>query len=276
MLLPGDVVRLRVETATTRELAGLVVDAAGTLHVPLLGDVPVTGRTLSEAEQAIETEIRRFERFARCALTIEDAAGHRATIAGAVEKPGRYAVTPNLRVAELVALAGGPAAVTSGTQLVTAGDLAAARVVREGVALPISVERAVHGDPRHNTYVRPGDLLYIPMRRRTQIAVLGEVKDPRVVDHRVGMRASEALAAAGGPLRGAKLADVRLVRGDLSRPTVWRIDVAALVAGHGHDVELLDGDVLFVSRTGLASTLDLVQKLVPALAVVTAGITLSR
>ncbi|MGB8329194.1 MAG: polysaccharide biosynthesis/export family protein, partial [Polyangiales bacterium] len=107
-LFPGDVVQLTTVSAKTEKLNGLIVDATGQLHVPLAGDIQVGGLTLSQAEKAVEQGLRQYDRFVRVNLIITRPEGHSAVVVGAVERPGRVRVGPGLRLADLVAQAGGP------------------------------------------------------------------------------------------------------------------------------------------------------------------------
>ncbi|MDQ3035959.1 MAG: polysaccharide biosynthesis/export family protein, partial [Myxococcota bacterium] len=83
-LYPGDVVTIRLISETTEDYEGLVVDERGVLHVPLAGDVPVTGVDLTEAEQRVEQAMRQYDRAARASLVLGEARGHRASVLGAV------------------------------------------------------------------------------------------------------------------------------------------------------------------------------------------------
>ena len=76
------------------------------------------------------------------------------------------------------------------------------------------------------------------------MTVLGDVERPRTVPFRPGMRLSEALARAGGPNDDADEADVRVIRGPLSSPAVYRASLEGLVGGEATDVELAPGDTV--------------------------------
>jgi polysaccharide export outer membrane protein len=268
-LLPGDVVRLRVVSADPLDLPGLVIDSSGRLHVPSGGDVVVGGAGLGEAEERIRRALEPVDRFARVILSVDSPAGHRATVIGQVQKPGTYDLKAGARVTELLALAGGPRTVDAEGEANELGDLEDARVVREGVALPVRVDLAMEGDPRHDVRVAPGDIVYVPPARGRRVAVLGEVRTPRVVPFHRGLRLTEALAMAGGSTQDADNADVRVVRGPLSRPRVYRADLKALVGGSGGDVELAPGDVVFVTEHWYATLTNVINRLVPSLAAVT-------
>lgn len=270
-LLPGDILALRVFSQEPLEAPGLVVDEKGALPVPLVGEVAVAGMSLEAARSSIEEALHRYDRFARALVTVSEAAGHRATVVGAVEKPGAYVVRPDMRVAELVAVTGGPKITGYNGESFDQADIDAARIVRGGTTLPVSVGRALTGDPLHNVRVHPGDLVFLPALRNQRVSVLGEVERPTSVAFYRGLRLTEALARAGGATDDADNGDVRVIRGPLSKPKVYTASIKALRNGEGHDVVLEPGDVVYVTEHWYASVTNVLQRLTPALAAAAFG-----
>jgi polysaccharide export outer membrane protein len=270
-LLPGDVVTFRSEASEVREVTGLVVDASGALRVPVAGSVEVGGKTLAEAEQLVQTAVRRFERFAVVSLSLTQPDGHRATTNGALANPGSFVLRPQMRLAELVALAGGPRLAPDGEAGLVSADIASARLVREGVTLPISLERALLGDPRHNVHVRAGDVLFVPSVRVKHIAVLGLVGQPKSFPFRPGLRLTEALALAGGTTADADAGDLRIIRGDQANPRVYVASLSAIVAGESPDVQLQAGDVVFVTEHWFATATNVLNRVAPLLTAASVG-----
>lgn len=247
-VLPGDVLTVSAISAETVTYEGLVVDELGRVHLPLAGTVEIGGLPLAEAERRIEAAVREVDRVARVALRISDPAGHMATVLGAVGSPGRVLVVPGMRVADLIAAASGTADVVEAGPGTPIADLSSGRLVRAGRALPISLARAVEGDPAHNVRVRAGDLVHVPSARSNMVIVLGEVGDPSVLTHREGLRLTEALARAGGLTERSDRTDVHVVRGPLQEPLVYRASLRSIVNGNSTDVVLAAGDVVYVTE----------------------------
>lgn len=273
-LLPGDRVTLQTVSAETTDFEGLVIDEQGSLHVPLAGDVDVGGLTLTEAEGRVEEALRRYDRVVRVNLFVTALEGHRASVLGAVQDPGIVAVTPGMRLAELLAAAGGPDLTADGGEVAATADVHGARLVRDGSALPVSLPLALQGDPRHNVRVRAGDHLYVPPRHGRLVTVLGDVNGATVVSYYPGLRLTEALAMAGGANFDGDRGDIRVVRGSLRAPRVYRASLSDLVNGRGHNVELVPGDVVFVTQEPIASVGEVLARLSPLLSAgVSAGMT---
>jgi polysaccharide export outer membrane protein len=255
-LYPGDVVTLRLISVETEEHEGLAVDERGMLHVPLAGDVQVGGMGLTEAEEHVEQAMHRFDRAVRVSLVVEEPTGHLATVVGAVAEPGRVPVTAGMRFADLFAAAGGAARSESDGLALASGDIGGARLARDGRVLPVSLELALSGDPRHNIRVRPGDTLYVPADLDRLISVIGQVASARIMPHRPGMRLTHALSMAGGVTRDGNWGDVRVIRGEASAPLVYTTSVADIVDGRVHDVVLAPGDIVYVASAGHADLRD--------------------
>lgn len=266
-LHPGDVVTLRLESLETREVEGLSVDARGMLHVPLAGDVEVAGLALVDAERRIEQALQRYDRTVRATVILTDPQGQRATVIGAVGEQGRFVVVPGMRVADLLAAAGGPALSDEDGVTSFVADLYTARLVRNGEALPISVALAVTGDPRHNVPVEPGDHLYVPPQLGTLVSVLGEVETARVFAYRPGLRLTQAIAMAGGLTRDANGGDIRIVRGPSTSPRIYRAHVNLVVNGEVPDPVLAPGDIVYVGSSALADFRDVIAAISPLISI---------
>ena len=270
-LYPGDVITLVLQSAEREEQPGLVVDERGVVHVPLAGDVQVGGVPLTQAEQALETALRQYDRTVRVSILLTDPAGHGATVIGAVSEPGRFTVTPGMRLADLLAVAGGPQRNEEEAVGFSGADLGGSRLVRNGEALPVSLTLALNGDPRHNVRVRPGDVLYVPADLQRLVSVLGQVRDSQVMQHRPGMRITQALALAGGVTRDGNWGDVRVIRGDSEHPRVYQASVADIVDGRSPDVVLAPGDIVYVASAGHADLRDVMNSIASFLSLGTTG-----
>jgi polysaccharide export outer membrane protein len=276
-LLPGDRLRVRLLSDDEGEPFEAVVDGGGELQLPLGVRARVEGMQLEEARQALETSVRQLDRFAVLSLALLEPAGHQATVVGQVVKPGSYVLQNRTRVATLLARAGGELShVDERGELMALGDLRATRLLRDDKPLPIDIDSALQGDPRHNVLVHPGDTLFVPPLTHSRVMVLGDVNKPKTVRYRHGMRLTEALAVAGGAADTSDRSDVRVVRGPLSAPRIYRVDLAALMDGDGRDAVLAPGDVVFVTRHWFATAAETLERLTPLVTTAAIGVALAK
>ena len=126
-------------------------------------------------------------------------------ISGEVAKPGHYPLTTNLRVADLIQLAGGfkRSAYTESADLTR--YLALDQKKDVGEHLEIGIASALAGDPASNVPLHDGDVLTIAQQPGWNdigavVTLRGEVRKPGVYGIRPGDRLSSLLKRAGGLL----------------------------------------------------------------------------
>jgi polysaccharide export outer membrane protein len=246
VLLPGDRVNIELVSSTTSNLPNLLVEASGTVHVPLAGDVSVSGLGLVAAEAKLRAALQRYDSLIQVTLTVAGMEGHKVTVVGAVKTPGVVPLQPAARLTDVIMQAGGTIVNLVQGQLVSGSDLRTARLVRSGSQVPVDFEKAMAGDPMHNVYLRGGDQVYIPSERGLTISIMGQANGT-VVQWAPGMRLTQALALAGGVHVGGDKDDIRIIRGPIDSTRVYATSLRDMVDGESHDVELYPGDVVFVT-----------------------------
>jgi polysaccharide export outer membrane protein len=214
--------------------------------------------------------MQKVDRFVRVNVLVTDWGGHFATVIGAVVQEGTKTLSPGMRLAELIAAAGGPIRTTESTVTYFA-DLDGARLVRDGQVVPVNLRVALLGDPRHNVFIHAGDQLFVPPGLDNRVAVFGNDQDRHgaMLVFRPGMRLTEALSTGGGLNKTSDEEDIRIIRGSLKKPIVYRFDVDAMVSGKAGDIELAPGDVVYVTRHWSSVFNDVMQTLSP---LITAGL----
>lgn len=165
---PGDQLKISVlrrsdfQPAVTLESAS--ISSTGILNLPLVGDLNVGGKTMSELRTAIERAYARELIEPIVQINVTEARGNKLLVLGEVRNPGSYRVAPHMTALEAVVQAGG---------FTTDSDEKAIILLRNeqsgtrpaqptgGVALNLQrmLERAEH---RQNVELLPGDILYVP------------------------------------------------------------------------------------------------------------------
>lgn len=163
-------------------------------------------------------------------------------VAGAVQKPGIYAVPRGNGVVEAIGLAGGP----TDTASLTRATLRRA----DGSVTRVNLYQALReGDPKQNLALREGDVLSVP-EYKDRVSVLGSVKTPGYYGLEDGrsLRVADVVARAGGPADGAALTRVTLrhANGKTENLNLYRL----LVLGQNEDnVTLAPNDVLTIPES---------------------------
>jgi polysaccharide export outer membrane protein len=276
VLHAGDVLDVEVVGETTWRREALRLGQDGALSLPIVGPVKLAGLPIVQANARMTESMRRYEKHATVTAWLREPAGRVVTVHGAVKQPGVFPLVRRARLSDAIALAGGAMSSIEDGELLLHGDLPSAQLVRGGSALPVSVPKAMRGEPRHDAYLHPGDIVFVPGIEGRRVTILGEVEKPRMIRYRPGMRLSEALARAGGLSDDADDADVRIVRGSLSRPSIYRASLESMIEGDSPDVVLAPGDVVFVTEHWFASATDVVRRLAPLMAAVGGAALLTR
>ncbi len=188
-------------------------------------------------------------------------------VVGEVARPGRYRLKGEMRLVDVLLLAGGLTERASVTQ---------ARLVRGQESQGLNLESLLlRQDMNHNIVVQPGDSLFIPEELNNKFYVLGDVSRPGVFTTKGDLTVLQAIAMAGGPVqRGAGTAKTAHIirRGTSPEPALTAsltgvkveplpnggrmvtVDLRELVqnADVKRDVPVQAGDVVVVPQSGLS------------------------
>lgn len=248
----------------------VIVGPDGRISFPLIGTIAAAGRTVEELTVDLEAQLTRFIRKPQVGIIVNAYNSKGYYVLGKVEKPGYYKLRSKADVLRAISEAGGitsPIAASDGTQTIEIADLAGAYMARGNRIIPVNFEKLlIDGDMSQNVRVLANDLIYIPSSLEKKVLVLGEVVNPGSVRFGSEISVMEAIAEAGGFIEDtAVLDDVRLIRGPLCDPTVYRVDVEEILSGTARDVVLQRRDIIYIPTTSLASWSRIMAQIVPFL-----------
>ena len=129
----GDVLRVSVFGETSYPLE-VVIDDAGSISLPLLGEVEARGLTPAALSQAIQLSFRQQKLILQPFVKVEIAQYRPFFIAGAVANPGSYPFQPGISVRHALAIAGGFRPTTAG-DTVPALEIADLRSARANLTI---------------------------------------------------------------------------------------------------------------------------------------------
>jgi protein involved in polysaccharide export with SLBB domain len=164
----------------------------------------------------------------------------RATLLGAVQKPGTYEVPVGSRIMDLLSQAGG---------LLPTANMSNVSLNRKGEVLNLNLGKLWEGEMEQNPELQDGDLILVPASQR--IWVTGAVQRPGSFDYQPNMTVLDAISIAGGPrsLEEADLSAVKIVSGDTART----INLEAAFRTGALSVEpIRPGDIIIVPERAKA------------------------
>lgn len=237
---PGDLLHMTV--FDTPELTGsLRVSNAGEITVPLIGNVPVAGLRVTEAQEAIRQRMveQRFFRDPQVSLFIVEYATQGVSVLGEVKKPGIYPAFGSHRLLDYISLAEGLTPLGGTTVSIThrAAPEAPDRVKLTTKTAP---------GPRENPLILPGDTIFV--EKTGIVYVVGDVGRPGgfPLNNDERLTVLQALALAEGANRTAAEGSARLIRKSPQGRREIPVSLKKIAAAKAADIPMEDEDILFV------------------------------
>ena len=287
---PGDVLELRLFDSP--ELSGpLEVLNDGSVSLPLVGSVRLTGLTLQQATAWVRTLMGQELLRPDLQLRVVKPRPIRVALVGQVERPGIYSLTVN----ETVSTEGGPSTSLSGLPTVVDAILKAGGITQKANLRDVQLQRRLpgetpqfkqarlnlldlimEGNQSQNPYLFDGDMVRLGKADETpqeaielasvnlspqviRVNVIGEVVTPGRLELQANTPLVQAVLVAGGPKNWrANRGNVELVRINRNGSATlkrFKIDLSQ-GASNEKNPPLRDGDTVKVNRSSLAKASD--------------------
>ncbi len=214
-IAPGDVLQMVVPGRPDLDRS-LVVNAAGSVEVPQVGEVRLSGLSIAEAGVMLKQRLRLIApTLDTVELTRAAVVSFRVYVLGQVGHPGAVEFKQLPTIWEVVRAAGGPAA---------SADLRSARIIREvpgttPVTLPIDLSGVMDGTSFPSVELRDGDTLVVPalaegvsgVPSTRGVKVFGGVGVPSIVAVDGPTPLMDVLMRAGAPTPAANMKKISWV-----------------------------------------------------------------
>jgi polysaccharide export outer membrane protein len=157
----GDVVQINVWEQ--KDLSTEVtIRPDGTITLPLVGDLAAKGRTPTQLRDGIKQALANYLKLTagnEVTVAVKTYNSYRFTVNGEVSRPGMYTSNDYLRVADALALAGGP------TRFAKRSDILVLRKDAKGTqqSWPIDFDLVSSGKRSDmNFWILPNDVIWVP------------------------------------------------------------------------------------------------------------------
>lgn len=279
VLGPGDQIEITVFDYS--EFTGRkVVLPDGTISLPLVGIIPIAGRTPAQIAQDLTSRLQAWVRDPIVSVDLVKLRPVRVNVAGEVQRPGPLQLNnvPDItnignEFFELPTLS---SALLKAGGITKNADIRSIQLVRAGTlgetdTRTINLLEAVTSNASRDLLLRDGDSIFVPtldpedtFNRRliarssvapstVRVRVVGEVKIPGEKAVPPGSSLSSAIAIAGGPTPDAKLSEVSFIRvQEDGRVEEQRLDLSTLT----DNFQIEEGDVILVPTTRTATQLN--------------------
>ena len=155
---PDDILAVNVwkETEISRSVP---VRPDGKISLPLIGDLPASGRTPVQLQRDIKQQLLAYLSNPEVTVVVQEVKSHKFNIVGEVQKPGSYVMSGPMTVLDAIAVAGGLRDFATETRIYVL------RATNTGspIRLPFNYKRIIKGnDLRQNVELEPRDTIVVP------------------------------------------------------------------------------------------------------------------
>ena len=222
----------------------LEVLADGTVIFPLVGVIPVAGKTLSSVRATLEVRLKDYLVDPQVSLDIKDYQSQPVNVVGEVEKPGTYYLKGPTTLMDIMAQAGWMTR-EAGSEIIITRHTGTAE--EEGSRqITITKEELLRGGSQFNPRLQSGDVITVGPEQYFYIR--GEVVKPG--QYKLGDRPTllKAVSIAEGLTPYAKKKGIQIIRTVNGAQSKLTFDLKSIEERKAEDVPILAGDVIIVDR----------------------------
>jgi len=266
---PGDVLEIVSWEGMKPIPQETIVRQDGRISFSFLDDIDVAGLSVSQIDDLLSERLARYVKKVRLDITVKTFLSKHALLFGEIHVlplgktgPGKYPLRGKTSILDLIVEAGG------GTEN---ADLKNVELVRSGQRYTLNLYDAMFkGDTTYNVILDHNDMVTVPKlpELSERIYVFGEVAREGVYPFNNSMNLLTAIGQAGGCTRTAVKDSIKIIRGYAdNKPVVLGADLDLLLRGGDirQNIELHNGDVVFVPRTFIGDINEFIIKTTPML-----------
>lgn len=230
--------RITITISGEADLSGtFTVDQEGSIVLPMIGKVPVNGKTPAQVRDDLVTRVAKFVRDPQVRVEFMERAQITVGFTGAVVKPGAVKLKKGSRLLDGLAEAEG---------MTAEADPQNVRLQRRGdkAGMPLDLTRLLAGDAQLNLELQDGDAIFVPRIRMNLIRVLGAVQKPGDVQRKESITLLEAVLAGGGLNPDADRKRAQILRKGKTEPELVNLD--DVFSGKTPNLALADGDTVTI------------------------------
>ncbi len=263
---PGDVLQIGLYGQPETMRGNLAIGPDGRLNYLQARDLVATGLTVDELRDQLEKVLLKFYRPPlRVVVIPQSYRSKKYYLLGNVTQPGVFPLDHPVSVIEAIAGAGGFVTTIQRRNSLMLADLSRSFLIRkeapgEFKRVDVNFESLfLKGDLGQNIALAPDDYLFFSPQDLPEVYVLGQVLRPGASPYMSGMTAIKAIAAQGGFTPRAWKGRVLIVRGSLSKPQTFVLDVSDVLSAKSLDFKLEPRDIVFVARKPWARAEELLE-----------------
>ena len=245
---PGDVLFISVSPAD--ELSrDVVVDQGGKISIPLIGALEATNLTTEGLARKLTVLLAKYVANPHVDVLTKQFNSEAVSLMGEVRSPGSYPYRANIRLLDVISMAGGFLPNANKSQIRVHRGTGSARK-----AIPVDISETIKtGDITKDFLLQPGDLIEVP-KGVNPLTIFGAVEHGGNYEYYRGMRLLDLISLSLGPKDGAATKRIMIYRGEPPAQRVLTIRFQRVLEGRLDTNVLLEpGDVVYVPTRPLWS-----------------------
>lgn len=225
-------------------------------------EVMAAGLTYNQLNVVLRSKLAKYYKDPQVSVIGKSFAGNSVFVMGPVIKPGKYVIHNDTRLLDILSESGAMSILpdeNAGVRNRDVVNLEEAYLARGNEILGVDFKKLLMGrDMSQNILLKPKDFIYIPssLSSEKKIYIVGSVDTPRVLRFTSDISFIEAITEAGGILSGQSWSRRSyIVRGGVKNPKeIIRANFPDIVSGKEMDIELQNGDIVYIPKNPLFYT----------------------
>lgn len=225
---------------------GRKVDGSGHIYLPMVGKVGVGGLTAGQIQEKLQEALKSYVKEPSVIVEVAKANSQPLYLIGQFKKPGVQYMDRPINLIQGMALGDGPD---------PSANLSSARLLRNKKLVPVDIyEALMHGDLRHNVWLKGGDTIYLPDTKNQNVFVFGAVKTQGAVAMVNGQLSLAQALTYGGLGEFSFDPKIRIIRSlSPTRGELYVVDFNKIMNGEAVPFMLAEGDIVYVPRSSIAN-----------------------
>lgn len=243
------------------------IGATGDVTFPMIGRIHLAGLTVDQAEAEIAAHAKRFIKDPQVTVYATELRSRPITVAGAVEKPGRYQMSQTTTLFDAIIQAGGPknpGSTVTVKRSTKAGAMLSLQVSAEEIKTDkdgyytmaeFDMKAVVDGPqgpgPKADFKLQPYDVITVsPAGAPRYVHIVGEVNRPGSVElvSQDSVSLMKVVAVAGGLSHTAASGSALImhISAEGTQTSTAIVNVKKIMEGKSKDLDLIAGDIVMI------------------------------
>ena len=273
----GDGFNIFVYGEPELNIKGTRVKHDGSITLQLVGDVKIAGLSINQAMKKIANKYKKYLINPIVTLVPFEFRSKSFTILGKVSAPGTYQISHNTKVIDSIAIAQGLSIGIADNNTIELADLEHAFIRRDNKVLPVNFMELVRkGNPIHNIPLMDKDYIYIPSSLNKEVYILGEVNLPSNFGFKERMTLTQLVVLGRGYKKTANINKVAIIRGTLTNPRVFVVNLSDILEGKIKDFRIKPFDIVFIPSSFLGDWNNILKMVMPSLSAIQSAYILNQ